>query len=226
MRPPQQFLAQRRFIPWWLLAGFVGLLWAQEIVDWVIFGGRLDSWGVHPRSIAGLAGIAFAPWLHRGFEHLSANTVPLLLLGGLILYRSTGAFLLTTAAATLIGGLGAWLLGASNSVHLGASGLVFGYFGFLAGLAYVERSLRSVLVALGVAFVYGGLLWGVLPRSGDTSWQTHLFGLAGGLLSARLWAGPKLRFVRGRFRRLPRRRPARVARRGARRAEPGHAARG
>lgn len=214
MRPPQQFLAQRRSIPWGLLAGFVGLLWAQEIVDWAIFGGRLDSWGVRPRSLGGLAGIAFAPWLHRGFEHLSANTVPLLVLGGLILYRSTGAFLLTTSAAALIGGLGAWLLGASNSVHLGASGLVFGYFGFLAGLAYVERSLRSVLVALGVAFVYGGLLWGVLPRSGDTSWQTHLFGLAGGLLSARLWAGPKLRFMRGRFRRLWRR-PAHTSQRGA-----------
>jgi membrane associated rhomboid family serine protease len=65
---------------------------------------------------------------------------------------------------------------------------VFGYFGFLAGVAYLERSLGAVLVALGVAFVYGGMLWGVLPRSGDVSWQTHLFGLAGGLGAARLAA--------------------------------------
>ncbi|HEU4409914.1 MAG TPA: rhomboid family intramembrane serine protease [Polyangiaceae bacterium] len=186
-----------------MLVAAVGTLWAQEIVDQLAFGGGLDRWGVRPRELAGLRGIAFAPWLHGGFEHLAANTLPLLLLGGLVLRRSTFAFVLATLASALVGGLGAWLLGASGSVHIGASGLVFGYFGFLAGFAYVERSLGSVLVALGVAFVYGGMLWGVLPRSGDTSWQTHLFGLVGGLGAAKLWAGPGLRL------RLPWRRGAR-----------------
>lgn len=166
----------------------VGALWAEELVDQVVFRGGLDRWGVRPRELAGLWGVAFAPWLHRGFDHLIANTVPLLLLGWLTLRRSVGAFALTTLCAALAGGLGAWLFGAGGSVHLGASGLVFGYFGFLAGVAYLERSLGAVLVALGVAFVYGGMLWGVLPRSGDVSWQTHLFGLAGGLGAARLAA--------------------------------------
>ncbi|HEU4536243.1 MAG TPA: rhomboid family intramembrane serine protease [Polyangiaceae bacterium] len=162
-------------------------LWAQEAVDQLVFGGSLDRWGVRPRELSGLVGIAFAPWLHRGFEHLAANTLPLLLLGGLVWRRSVGAFALATLGAALVGGLGAWLFGASGSVHIGASGLIFGYFGFLAGLAYLERSLSSVLVAMVVAFVYGGMLWGVLPRGGDVSWQTHLFGLAGGMAAARLW---------------------------------------
>jgi membrane associated rhomboid family serine protease len=178
----------------------VGGLWAQEIVDQVAFGGSLDRWGVRPRELRGLVGIAFAPWLHRGFEHLAANTLPFLLLGGLVMRRSASAFALATLGSALVGGLGAWLFGASGSVHIGASGLVFGYFGFLAGLAYLERSLSSVLVALVVAFLYGGLLWGVLPRSGDVSWQTHLFGLAGGFGAA--WLS-----VRGLSLRLRLRRP-------------------
>jgi membrane associated rhomboid family serine protease len=178
----------------------VGGLWAQEIVDQVVFGGSLDRWGVRPRELGGLVGIVFAPWLHRGFEHLAANTLPLLLLGGLVMRRSVSSFALATLGSALVGGLGAWLFGASGSVHIGASGLVFGYFGFLAGLAYLERSFSSVLVALVVAFLYGGLLWGVLPRSGDVSWQTHLFGLAGGLGAA--WLA-----VRGLGLRLRLRRP-------------------
>ncbi len=196
MRSPRRIPARTRPVPWWLLLGVVGALWAQELIDQLAFGGALDRFGVRPRELGGLAGIAFAPWLHRGFEHLSANTLPMLLLGGLILRRSTGAFLFASLAAALGGGLGAWLFGASGSVHVGASGLVFGYFGFLAGLAYVERSLGSVIVALGVAFVYGSLLWGVVPGAAHISWQTHLFGLAGGLAAAKLWAGPGWRLPR------------------------------
>lgn len=174
-----------------LLFGFVALLWAIEIVDAVLFGGSLDRFGVRPRTLGGLMGIAFAPLLHMGFGHLIANTLPLITLGWLIMLRETRDLIVVTVLSALASGLGVWLIGASYSVHIGASGVIFGYFGFLLFRGYFERSLLSIGLSLAVAAVYGGMLWGVFPSGFRISWEGHLFGFLGGVLAARLMSRPK-----------------------------------
>ena len=186
-RQPQADLWQQLKTPVSIIAGFVLLLWVLEIVDQVILGGGLDSFGVRPRTISGLWGIVWAPFLHGGFQHLLANTGPILILGSIVmLSRHLRDFFLITMIVTIIGGFGTWLIGPRFSVHLGASGLIFGYFGFLLLSAYFERSCRSIVIAGIVLLLYSGIIWGVLPQGGGISWQTHLFGFFGGGVAAYL----------------------------------------
>lgn len=168
-----------------LLLGFVAVMWLVELADWAFFGGRLDSFGIIPRQTAGLIGIPLAPFLHGGAAHLIANTVPILVLGLLVILRNGHRFLLVTVTIVLISGLGTWLIGPANSVHIGASGLIFGYVGFLITTAYYERSAAAILLAILVVVLYGGIIWGVVPQGNGISWQGHLFGLVGGVLAAR-----------------------------------------
>jgi membrane associated rhomboid family serine protease len=109
-----------------VLGTFVLVFWLVEIVDWILLRGALDSFGVKPRVVAGLWGILFAPFLHAGFGHLLANTVPFLVLGWFVMLKNRRDFYFVTAMAAVVSGLGIWLIGPSRSVHLGASGLVFG----------------------------------------------------------------------------------------------------
>lgn len=168
-----------------LVAIIVVLLWAVEVVDQLAFDGRLDRWGIRPRSVGGLWGILAAPFLHGGFVHLLANTPPLAVLSALILVlRGAGAYLGVTVAVIVGSGLGVWLTGGSETVHIGASGVIFGWFGFLLLSGLVERRLTSLLTTIVVAVLYGGLLWGVLPSGPGISWEGHLFGFLSGLGTA------------------------------------------
>jgi membrane associated rhomboid family serine protease len=167
-----------------VLAGLVGLMWLEEVADLLIFQGALDAEGIRPRTEMGLWGILLAPFLHAGFAHLLANTVPLLVLGWLVLLRGLRDFLWVTAVAALVGGLGVWLVGGPNTVHIGASGLVFGYLGYLLLRGYRERSLSAILVAVVAGVLYGSALWGLLPVRRGVSWESHLFGFAGGAAAA------------------------------------------
>lgn len=186
-RPPQTDLWSQLQTPLKIMGGFLVLLWVIEFIDQFIFGGSLDSFGVRPRTITGLWGILWAPFLHGGFRHLFANTGPLLVLGSIImLSRPLKDFFKVSFIVILIGGLGTWLIAPAGQVHLGASGLIFGYFGFLVLSAYFERSCRAIVIALVVLLLYSGLIWGALPQSGGISWQTHLFGFIGGCFSAYL----------------------------------------
>ncbi|MCA9943304.1 MAG: rhomboid family intramembrane serine protease [Ardenticatenaceae bacterium] len=186
-RSPQTDLWAQLQIPLIVLGSFVLLLWAIEIVDQLIFHGALDSFGVRPRTLLGLWGILWAPFLHGGFRHLLANTGPILILGSIVmLSRPLKEFFTISFIVIIIGGLGTWLIGPRFSVHLGASGLIFGYFGFLLLSAYFERSCRATVIALVVLLLYSGIIWGVLPQSGSISWQTHLFGFVGGGVAAYL----------------------------------------
>ncbi len=171
-----------------ILGGFVAFLWLVELINLFIFRGGLNVYGIRPRTVAGLQGILFAPMLHSSFAHLMANTVPLLVLGWFVLLRGTRTFASVTIITILVSGLGTWLIAPANSVHIGASGLIFGYFGFLVLSGYFERSFTSILWALLVFFLYGGLLWGVLPQGNGISWQGHLFGFVGGGVAAYLLA--------------------------------------
>ena len=167
-----------------LLGGLIVVLWLVEAADAVIFDGSLDLYGVRPRTLIGLRGLIFAPFLHGGFGHLMANTIPFLIMGWFVLLRGTREFVMVTVITAVSSGLGAWLFGAPNSVHIGVSGVIMGYFGYLLMRGYFERSLTAVFWSIFIIFLYGGLLWGVLPGQNGVSWQSHLFGFLGGGLAA------------------------------------------
>lgn len=173
------------------LLGLVIVLWAIEIVDWLFFGGALNRFGIRPRTVSGLWGILFAPFLHGNFAHLLANTIPLVSLGWLVMLRETGDWLVVSVIAALCSGLGTWLIGAPGSVHIGASGVIFGYFGFLLLRGYFERSVVAIAFSILVTVLYGGIIWGVLPTQPGISWEGHLFGFLGGVLAARLLSKPR-----------------------------------
>jgi len=173
-------LWQRALLLLALLACFA-LVLAADLVT----GGALTAYGVQPRSTTGLRGILFAPFLHGSWAHLAANSVPFVVLGGLVLLHDVRRFATVTLFALLGAGLAAWLLGAPRSVHIGASGVVFGYLGFLLGHGWFAKRFGTALLSVAVAFVWGGLTFGVLPGQPGVSWQSHAGGFMGGLYAAR-----------------------------------------
>jgi len=168
-----------------VLAGFIALLWIVEIVDVAILSDRLEAHGIGPRRLDGLEGVLTAPFLHDDFGHLLANTIPLVVLGGLVLVAGIQRFAQVLVIVTIGAGVLIWLL-ARGGNHIGASILVFGFFGYLLGRGYFERSVGAIVVAVIVALVYGGLFWGLLPIRPGVSWEGHLFGLLAGIAAAAL----------------------------------------
>jgi len=169
------------FVP---VLAMLAVMWGAEVVD-VALDGRLDRFGIRPRQVDGLDGIVFSPFLHRGFGHLIANTLPFLLLGGAICLGSARRFVQVTLVVGVISGVGTWLTGPARSLHIGASGLVFGYLTYLITRGVFARKVTYILGGLAALIVYGGVLWGLVPRPG-VSWQGHLFGAVGGVAAA--WA--------------------------------------
>jgi membrane associated rhomboid family serine protease len=171
------------------------LMWLSEVVDQVS-GLQLDQYGIEPRDPEGLVGIVAAPFLHGGLGHVAANTVPFVLLGLLIALGGALRVLLVTVIVMLVGGLGVWLLAPASSLHVGASGVVFGYAGYLLSRGFFSRRLRDFALAAIIAIVWGGaLLGGLLPQEG-ISWQGHLFGGAGGLVAGWVLADQGMRRAR------------------------------
>jgi membrane associated rhomboid family serine protease len=170
-----------------ILGTLVALMWGLEILDTSVFNGGLDTLGILPRNPIGLRGILFAPFLHGNFPHLMANTVPFIVLGWLILSQGIADFIVVSITCMVLGGLGTWVFGASG-LHIGASGVIFGYLGFLLARYYFDRRLSSGLVALFVGTTYGSVLWGVLPSMPGISWEGHLFGFLSGIFAAKLVA--------------------------------------
>lgn len=167
--------------------GLIGAtLWGLELVDTYFLGQALNAYGIAPGKATGLIGILTAPFLHGGLVHLAANTIPLLLFSWLIMLRDNREWGLVTAMSMLTTGLGTWLIGASNTVHVGASGLIFGYFGFLLTIGIFQRKFSSILLSLLIGLTYGGLVFGMFPAfvPGFVSWEGHLTGFLGGVLSA------------------------------------------
>ena len=171
--------------------GFVVLLWMIEFVDYVL-GNSLDDEGVRPRDDEGLIGIVFAPLLHAGWDHLIANTLPLLVLGFLVFLSGIGRALAATAVIWVVGGLGTWLIAPEHTVHIGASVIVFGWLTYLILRGIFARSEGQIALGAVVLVLYGGALIGVLPGQPGVSWQGHLFGAIGGGLAA-WWLAPDQR---------------------------------
>ena len=168
-----------------VLIALVTITWVLELVDYVLLGGWMNSFGIRPRTTSGLAGIFLSPFLHGNLPHLMTNTVPFLTLGFLVMLRGLGTFIGVSLLVIVLGGLGVWIFG-RNSLHIGASGLIFGYIGYLLARGYFERSFGSLAIAVLVAVVYGGALWGVLPTDQRISWEGHLFGFLAGVGTAGL----------------------------------------
>ena len=158
----------------------VALIWIVEVVN-LLLGHRLVSWGILPRSFSGLIGIPLAPMLHSGVWHTVSNTVPLLILGALTLAGGKRKFWETTVKVTLLAGALVWIF-ARGAYHVGASGLVLGYFGVILARAFMERSLTTIAIAIVTVMGFGGLIWGVLPLRGFVSFESHLFGLIAGFV--------------------------------------------
>ncbi len=163
--------------------GFVALLYGIEFAD-VVLPADLDAAGVEPRTGDGLWGILFAPILHADWAHLTANTVPALVLGFLVMLSGIGRGIAATAIIWLVGGIGTWLFAGSGENHIGASTLIFGWLTYLIVRGIFTRKAGQILLGVVVLFLYGGMLWGVLPSEPWISWQGHLFGALGGILAA------------------------------------------
>jgi membrane associated rhomboid family serine protease len=168
----------------WLTYGLL-LIWALAVVD-LLTGRRLwRHLGIQPRRLVGLPGIFVAPLLHQDFRHTAANSAPFILLGSFILLQGLEVLGLVTALCWLLSGLGIWLLGRKGTVHLGASGVIFGYLGYLLLRGYFDRSVPAVALAILAGLLYGGTLWGLLPLQRGKSWIGHGAGFLSGVWVAR-----------------------------------------
>jgi membrane associated rhomboid family serine protease len=172
-----------------ILAALVAAMWVTEVVD-VALDHRLDRYGIEPRDPDGLDGVVFAPFLHVGFGHLLANTVPFVTMGAVIALEGPKRLVLVTVLVALVSGLGTWLVAAEGSVHVGASGIVFGYATYLIARGVFNRNGTELAIGAVVVLVWGAvLLGGVQPQRG-ISWQGHLFGAIGGVIVASMLARP------------------------------------
>ncbi|GAA0583210.1 rhomboid family intramembrane serine protease [Actinomadura livida] len=164
-----------------LIGSVTAVMWVLEAVDYTM-NGWLDRFGVQPRNVNDLPDIFTAPFMHGGFGHLMANTVPFLILGFIAAARGIAKFLAMSLIVVVVGGLGVWFTSSANT--LGSSILIFGFFGYLVGRGIFERRLLDIGIAIAVVAVYGTMLFGVIPGEPGISWQGHLFGLIGGVLGA------------------------------------------
>lgn len=145
---------------------------------------RLTEAGIKPRSLVGLWGVADAPLLHASWQHFSANIVPFLIFGFLILIAGIRQFIAVTVLVWIVSGLGVWLTAPSGSVTVGASTLIFGWLAFLVLRGVFSRRLSQIALGLVLLLLWGGIFWGLLPGRADISWQGHLFGAIAGALAA------------------------------------------
>ena len=174
---------------WWsrakaqLLPVFVvlGVMWVLELIDFAAVGDPLNQYGIVPRSLSGLAGIPLAPFLHIDvLHHLVPNTVPFFVLGSLVALGGKQHFAGVSMFVALTAGLGTWFFGESG-LHIGASGVIFGYLGFLVARGLFEKRMRWVLVSIAVGVAYISLIQSLAELRAGVSWTSHFFGFAGGV---------------------------------------------
>lgn len=155
-----------------LALSFIAAIWVIQLSGWG-FDLDLQQFGVRPREWSGLPGILFAPLLHNGFEHLIANTIPVLVLLTGMLYLYPNSCVTVLPAVYLVPGFIVWLFGRPG-VHVGASGLIYGLVGYVFVAGVMRRDRRAIAASMLVFFLYGGTVWGVLPIQPGVSWETHL----------------------------------------------------
>ena len=163
----------------------IGVIWGVSLFALFAAPQLVSLLAVVPRRLDGLPGVLGMPFVHDSLGHLMANTVPLIVFGLMLVVRGLRYFLGVALVVALLGGLALWAFG-RNAMHIGASGVVFGLFGFLVVRGLYERRLTSIAVTVLVTFSYGAsMLIGIVPTTGPISWEAHLFGLLAGILTAR-----------------------------------------
>jgi membrane associated rhomboid family serine protease len=177
----------QRFTP---IVTLVAACWLVFLLNQLVWGGQLNRYGILPRHVTGLPGILCAPFLHGSLPHLLANTVPLLIFGIVLCARSPAEFSTVAGFGTLLAGGLTWVF-ARSAIHIGASGLIFCFFGYLASLAYFQRTLSTLLLSAACIIGYGGILKGLVPSSTPISWEGHLAGLVAGIVLASLAPKPR-----------------------------------
>lgn len=153
----------------------------------ILTGRSLNIFGLYPRELLGLRGIIFSPFLHGNIWHYGSNVVSLAVFCLLMLQYGSRRFIWVSLFIMGLTGILVWLFG-RTAMHLGASGVIYGYFGFLLLAGFISGRIKLFLISLVVGFFYAGLLYGVLPNRPFVSWESHLFGLVSGLLAAKIWA--------------------------------------
>jgi membrane associated rhomboid family serine protease len=177
----------KRFAP---ILTLTAACWLVFLLNNLIWQGHLAQHGIIPRQLGSLTGILWAPFLHASFKHLAANTVPLLVLGAIICARGKGEFALVTVGGILLGGILTWLF-ARSADHIGVSGLIFCYFGYVASLAWFNRTFGTLCLSVVCILAYGGMVKGILPTLTPISWEGHLAGLVAGVVLGALMSRPK-----------------------------------
>jgi membrane associated rhomboid family serine protease len=165
-----------------IVLAFVALLWLIQLFNWTL-DLELQRFGVRPREWQGLVGILLAPLLHADFMHLIANSLPLLVLGTVMLHLYPGAASRVLIAVYLGPGIAVWLF-AKGGIHIGASGMAYGLVSYILVAGLIRRDRRAIAASLLVCFMYGALVWGVLPIQPGVSWETHLSGALIGIALA------------------------------------------
>jgi membrane associated rhomboid family serine protease len=167
-----------------LMGAFVALLWVLQVFNWAD-GYRLDvDFGILPHNVSRLPEIFTAPFLHVSWQHIEGNTLPLFVLGVLAAYRGIKKFLLMTLIVAVVSGLAVWLFQSGSELTVGASGLIFGYFGYVVARGFFDRNLLDIGVGIVAGLLYWTILQVAIPGTPGVSWIGHLGGLFGGLLAA------------------------------------------
>ena len=170
----------------WVMVGFLAFIWLVQIANWASGYALSQSFGIAAREPSRLPGIATAPFLHWSWAHIEGNSGPLFVFGFLAAYRGVVRFLGVTALIAVTSGLGVWFVAGPLSVTAGASGVVFGYFGYILVRGVFDRHRIDIVVGLVMALCFAYQFTGLLP-SDEFSWQGHLFGFVGGILGGWLF---------------------------------------
>ncbi|OHD64165.1 MAG: hypothetical protein A2176_00810 [Spirochaetes bacterium RBG_13_51_14] len=167
----------------------VAILWGILLVGYVY---PLENFGIRPRTVSGLPGILFAPFIHIDMNHLIANSISLLILGSIFLTMERKLSFLIVLQIIILGGFGTWLIGRSVYTHIGASGVIYGILGYLLTTGIFTRNIKTIIVSILILLIYRGAIWGIFPTEGFVSWESHLCGFLSGIISAKRYSKRKI----------------------------------
>ncbi|MDR3477772.1 MAG: rhomboid family intramembrane serine protease [Gammaproteobacteria bacterium] len=167
-----------------LILILIGSLYVIHFINWIL-GHRLNMLGIYPRRTWGLFGIAFSPFIHGHFNHLFFNSIPLFVLASFVLLNGLPTFYFVSVTIILLSGIATWAFG-RRGFHIGASGVIMGYWGYLLINAYHQETALSIALAAVCIYYFGGLLFHLFPTEVKSSWEGHVFGFLAGVAAAYL----------------------------------------
>jgi membrane associated rhomboid family serine protease len=166
----------------WVMVGFLVVLWIVQIINWATGYALSFDFGIRARELNSLPEILSAPFLHFSWAHIEGNSGPLFIFGFLAAYRGVRKFLGVTALIVVCSGLGAWFTASAGTVGAGASGVVFGYFGYIIVRGVFDRRPTDIVIGLVMALCFAYQFSLLIPAGEGIGWQAHLFGFSAGVL--------------------------------------------